>query len=227
MAIMLGDFLASASVEALLESDMANNGSAAIRAFCRMQMQVEKGQILDINSPSLPLSDVKGLEEGIKNIYLYKTASYTSIAPISLGFLEAGEKIGSPLGVAFQIYDDLLDLKGGLKPKGGDVREKKRTFLLADAISLLSPKDRGDLIRLYEKEDLKGREGEVMDMFESCGAVKKSHERIKKLYLKASLALDECSSELNLETEEKEFLGRALGLFIPKEDLPSPTPESL
>ena len=66
-----------------------------------------------------------------------------------------------------------------------------------------------------------------MDMFESCGAVKKSHERIKKLYLKASLALDECSSELNLETEEKEFLGRALGLFIPKEDLSSPTPESL
>ena len=231
MAIMLGDFLASASVEALLESKMGANGPAAIRAFCRMQMQVEKGQILDINSPSVCLEDPKGLQSAIESIYLYKTASYTAIAPICLGFLEAGKdekraekwggKIGSPLGVAFQIFDDLLDLKGGSKPKGGDIREKKRTFLLADSLSLLSPKDRTYLIRLYEKEDLTGREGEVISMFESCGAVKKSHERIKKLCSKAFLALDECCRDLSLGKGEEEFLKKTLSLFIPKEDLPT------
>ena len=231
MAIMLGDFLASASVEALLESKMGANGPAAIRAFCRMQMQVEKGQILDINSPSVCLEDPKGLQSAIESIYLYKTASYTAIAPICLGFLEAGKdekraekwggKIGSPLGVAFQIFDDLLDLKGGSKPKGGDIREKKRTFLLADSLSLLSPKDRTYLIRLYEKEDLTGREDEVIDMFESCGAVKKSHERIKELCSKAFLALDECCRDLSLGKGEEEFLKKTLSLFIPKEDLPT------
>lgn len=231
MAIMLGDFLASASVEALLQSEMGSNGPASIRAFCRMQMQVEKGQILDINSPSVRLEDPKNLERAIESIYLYKTASYTAIAPICLGFLEAGreekkaekwgEKIGSPLGVAFQISDDLLDLKGGSKPRGGDIREKKRTFLLADALSLLSLKDRNDLIFLYKNEDLKGKEDEVISMFESCGAVKKSHERIKKLCSKAFLALDECCTDLNLARGGEEFLKNALSLFIPKEDLPT------
>ena len=231
MAIMLGDFLASASIEALLQSEMGSNGPASIRAFCRMQMQVEKGQILDINSPSVRLEDPKSLERAIESIYLYKTASYTAIAPICLGFLEAGreekkaekwgEKIGGPLGVAFQISDDLLDLKGGSKPKGGDIREKKRTFLLADALSLLSLKDRNDLIFLYKNEDLKGKEDEVISMFESCGAVKKSHERIKKLCSEAFSALDECCADLNLGRVEEEFLKNALSLFIPKEDLPT------
>ena len=123
--------------------------------------------------------------------------------------------------MAFQIFDDLLDLKGGSKPKGGDIREKKRTFLLADSLSLLSLKDRTYLIRLYEKEDLTGREDEVIDMFEICGAVKKSHERIKKLCSKAFLALDECCRDLSLGKREEEFLKNALSLFIPKEDLPT------
>ena len=123
--------------------------------------------------------------------------------------------------MAFQISDDLLDLKGGSKPRGGDIREKKRTFLLADALSLLSLKDRNDLIFLYKNEDLKGKEDEVISMFESCGAVKKSHERIKKLCSKAFLALDECCTDLNLARGGGEFLKNALSLFIPKEDLPT------
>ncbi|MBR4399337.1 MAG: polyprenyl synthetase family protein [Aeriscardovia sp.] len=229
MAIMLGDFLASASIEALLEAKMCPCPQAAVRAFCRMQMQVEKGQILDINSPSLPLKDFEGLEKALESIYLYKTASYTTIAPLALGFLEAGieeekakkwaEGIGKPLGVAFQISDDLLDLRGGSKPKGSDIREKKRTFLLADALSLLSERERGNLINLYEKEDLAGREEEVAKVFEGCGAVEKSHERIKKLSSQAFSALERCCSELGLGKREKEFLARACSLFIPPEDL--------
>lgn len=230
MAIILGDFLASSSIETLLKAKMGKNGPAAIRVFCNMQMQVEKGQILDINSPSISLRNLKGMEECIKDIYLYKTASYTSIAPIALGFLEAGleekkaekwaKNIGEPLGVAFQIFDDLLDLKGGSKPKGGDIREKKRTFLLLDALSLLSPKESADLICLYEKGKLEGKEEEVINMFESCGAVEASHKRIKRLCLKAFSALDECCADLKLGKREKEFLGEALKLFVPKEDLP-------
>lgn len=234
MAIMLGDFLASSSIEALLRAKMGANGAEAIRVFCKMQMQVERGQILDINSPSIPLKDFKGMEEGIEGVYLCKTASYTSVAPLALGFLEAGLKrnkaekwaknIGEPLGVAFQICDDLLDLKGGSKPKGGDIREKKRTFLLLDALSLLPPKESADLIRLYEREELEGKEEEVIDMFESCGAVDASHKRVKRLCSKAFSALEECCIDLKLGKGEKEFLRAALGLFVAKEDLPPFTP---
>lgn len=237
MAIMLGDFLASASIEALLGASFGKNTAPAIRAFCRMQMQVEKGQILDINSPSLPLDDPKALEEGIENIYLYKTASYTTVAPIALGFLEAGIEdgearkwglaIGTPLGIAFQIADDLTDLEGGSKPKGADIREKKRTFLLSDALSLLPPKERESLSSLYHEGETEGREEEVISTFRSSGAVEKSHKRIQDLWVKAVQALDECSRSLELGRGGREFLGRAMALFVPACDCQAVTPEFL
>lgn len=43
--------------------------------------------------------------------------------------------VGLPLGLAFQLADDLLDVVGSSsntgKPVGGDIREGKRTVLLA------------------------------------------------------------------------------------------------
>lgn len=237
MAIMLGDFLASASVEALLEASFGKNTASAIRAFCRMQMQVEKGQILDINSPSLSLEDAKALEEGIENIYLYKTASYTTISPIALGLLEAGREereaqkwglaIGSPLGIAFQIADDLTDLEGIGKPRGADIREKKRTFLLVDSLSLLPVTERESLSSLYREGRTEGKEEEVISTFKSCGAVEKSHERIRSLWSKSVEALNECSAALEIGKEGREFLGKAMALFIPSCDCRAVTPEFL
>lgn len=237
MAIMLGDFLASASVEALLEAEFGKNAAFAIRAFCRMQMQVEKGQVLDIASPSLPFCDPEALEDGIEKIYLYKTASYTTVAPISLGFLEAGiepaeaqkwgSAVGDPLGVAFQIADDLTDLEGGSKPKGADIREKKRTFLLADSLSLLPPKEREELADLYREGETKGKEEEIISAFRRCGAVEKSHERIRSLWKRAVTSLQECSGRLGIGEDGMDFLGRAMALFIPDADCRALTPEFL
>ena len=237
MAIMLGDFLASASIEALLEAHFGKNTFPAIRAFCRMQMQVEKGQILDIASPSLPLEDPEALEEGIENIYLYKTASYTTVAPLILGFLEAGVEeaeaqkwggaVGAPLGVAFQIADDLTDLEGGGKPKGADIREKKRTFLLSDSLSLLPLEEKKRLSSIYREGKPEGNEEEVISAFRKCGAVEKSHERIRDLWGKAVKSLRDCSSSLGISEEGTNFLGRAMALFIPASDCRAVTPEFL
>lgn len=100
------------------------------------------------------------------NVFRWKTASYTTIAPLEFGMLAAGLApadarrlalaIGLPLGLAFQLADDLLDVIGSSrntgKPVGGDIREGKRTVLLADAIEAAGDVERRELIDMWEAE---------------------------------------------------------------------------
>lgn len=131
------------------------------------------------------------------------------------------------MGVAFQIADDLTDLEGGSKPKGADIREKKRTFLLADSLSLLPPKEREELADLYRNGETKGKEEEIISVFRRCGAVEKSHERIRSLWKRAVTSLQECSGRLGIGEGGIAFLGRAMALFIPDADCRALTPEFL
>jgi geranylgeranyl diphosphate synthase type I len=76
----------------------------------------------------------------------FKTAKYTVQRPAQFGALLAGaspelmlalEGYGSALGLAFQLRDDLLGVFGEEattgKPAGDDLREGKRTVLIAHA----------------------------------------------------------------------------------------------
>lgn len=84
----------------------------------------------------------------------FKTAKYTVERPLHIGALAASESIsadvlsslssyGLPLGVAFQLRDDILgafgdeDVTG--KPVGGDFREGKPTALVGYAMSVATP----------------------------------------------------------------------------------------
>jgi geranylgeranyl pyrophosphate synthase len=73
----------------------------------------------------------------------YKTAYYTVVAPMQLGALLAGRSdnllsnissFGSPLGIAFQLQDDVLGLFGTQedigKPQSSDLQEGKQTLLI-------------------------------------------------------------------------------------------------
>ena len=75
---------------------------------------------------------------------VYKSAKYSVEAPLAIGAALAGGSLaqlaglrafGLPLGVAFQLRDDLLGVFGDPavtgKPAGDDLREGKRTVLIA------------------------------------------------------------------------------------------------
>jgi geranylgeranyl diphosphate synthase type I len=79
-------------------------------------------------------------------VIVYKSAKYSIEAPLALGASLAGgslaqvaalREFGLPLGVAFQLRDDLLGVFGDPavtgKPAGDDLREGKRTVLIAIA----------------------------------------------------------------------------------------------
>lgn len=90
----------------------------------------------------------KGINAGhVFTILEYKTARYTVEGPLHMGAVMAGAgdnvlKILSdfaiPLGIAFQIHDDILGVFGSSeetgKPAGADIREGKKTLLIIKAL---------------------------------------------------------------------------------------------
>lgn len=98
-------------------------------------------------------------EKEILIMYNLKTAVYSFSGPLILGATLSGtnktrikqiESFSKPLGLAFQIKDDLLDLYGTEsmlgKPVGSDFREGKKTLLLITMLKLTTPKERKEIL---------------------------------------------------------------------------------
>jgi len=108
-----------------------------------MRTEMIAGQYLDL----LGQAAGDGTVDGALRVAEYKTARYTIERPLHLGAALAGfpdgpvpaafSAYGLPLGVAFQLRDDILGVFGDPaqtgKPASDDVREGKRTVLLAIA----------------------------------------------------------------------------------------------
>ena len=164
---MLGDLLATASVDiAHAAAQRMPRPDMIVSTFLRMHREVEIGQVLDLAVELSPLDEPERLARESMNVFRWKTASYTTIAPLEFALLASGRDprrahadamaIGLPLGQAFQLADDLLDVIGSSrstgKPVGGDIREGKRTVLLADAISGADQRQRRTLIDMFSSQ---------------------------------------------------------------------------
>ena len=224
---MLGDLLATVCIDiANGAAEHMPNGTAMTSAFLNMQREVEIGQILDLAVEQAPLRDAEALATASLNVFRWKTASYTTIAPIELALLGCGLdsenararalSIGEPLGLAFQLEDDLIDVIGSSratgKPVGGDIREGKRTVLLADAIAAAAPSEQGELIAMFEapsrdESDVR----RAIDLFSSTGAVDRSHRRIEGLWDRALQAIRDC----RLPEQGENRLTEACARFVP------------
>jgi geranylgeranyl diphosphate synthase type I len=156
-AILLGDLLLSWSDE-LFDEGLAGVGdrddAAAARAeFSRMRTEVTVGQYLDVLEEDSWRSrpDSEALPRAHR-VIVYKSAKYSVEAPLAIGGALAGGSLaqlaglrafGLPLGVAFQLRDDMLGVFGDPavtgKPSGDDLREGKRTVLIGLARQKMPP----------------------------------------------------------------------------------------
>ena len=150
-AILLGDLLLMWSVEMLRSADLAPGTLAAAAPIAEtMRTEVTAGQYLDVVAQVRPLdSSPRELDEVLLQagrVVELKSARYTVQRPAQLGAAlgggspalhEALAAYGLPLGRAFQFRDDLLGVFGDPavtgKPAGDDLREGKRTVLIAHA----------------------------------------------------------------------------------------------
>jgi geranylgeranyl diphosphate synthase, type I len=100
-------------------------------------------------------------------VIVYKSAKYSVEAPLAIGAslgggtiaqLTALREFGLPIGVAFQLRDDVLGVFGDPavtgKPSGDDLREGKRTVLIALAREKLPANARRLLDELLGDPDL-------------------------------------------------------------------------
>lgn len=148
-ALLLGDLLLSWSDELFdgaLRLLPSSDASAAARAeFNLMRMEVTVGQYLDILEENAWLRHPEAeLLPRAHRVVVYKSAKYSIEAPLAIGAALAGaseqqltalREFGLPLGIAYQLRDDMLGVFGDPsvtgKPAGDDLREGKRTVLIA------------------------------------------------------------------------------------------------
>jgi geranylgeranyl diphosphate synthase, type I len=172
-AILLGDLLIMWSAQMMSGCGLPH---AAVRRALPllelMRTEVTCGQYLDMVAQAHPLEvaqageDAAGspIELALDNasrVVEFKSARYTVQRPSQIGaalgaaggeLLAALAAYGSVLGRAFQFRDDLLGVFGDPqvtgKPAGDDLREGKRTVLIAHALHAARPAGRGTLERL-------------------------------------------------------------------------------
>ncbi len=153
VAILLGDLalIAGDAEFAAAVAVLPAPAAASARAvFDEMRTEVTVGQYLDLLAQAQPWDDDPAhIEAGARRVIRSKSARYSVQHPLSLGAALAGaddealaacRAIGLPLGEAFQLRDDLLGVFGDPaltgKPAGDDLREGKRTVLVARALRL-------------------------------------------------------------------------------------------
>lgn len=155
-AVLLGDLMLSWADEQLRSSGLPRVPEA-LRFLDLCRSEVVAGQYLDVLAQTRPTVTV---EEAMR-IVRFKAASYTVERPLHIGAALAGadadlidglSAVALPLGQAFQLRDDVLGVFGDPmvtgKPAGDDLREGKRTVLVARATELGSDDDRDLLVRL-------------------------------------------------------------------------------
>ena len=144
VAVLLGDLALVWSDELLHASGVAPEDLARARpVFDEMRTEVTVGQYLDLLTQATGDTSV----ELAGKVARYKSAKYTVERPLLFGAALAGappelsaaySAFGLPLGEAFQLRDDVLGVFGDPsetgKPAGDDLREGKRTALVALAL---------------------------------------------------------------------------------------------
>ncbi|MBS1675153.1 MAG: polyprenyl synthetase family protein [Actinobacteria bacterium] len=156
-AVLLGDLLVAWSDD-LLELGISSSPHAdAVRSeYARMRRDVTIGQYLDITEESAWIvnDDDDHAQRALRVVSL-KAARYSVEQPLLIGAAIAGADarqqaalrgFGHPLGMAFQLRDDVLGVFGDEsvtgKPAGDDLREGKRTLLIAWTRQALAPQGR-------------------------------------------------------------------------------------
>lgn len=213
VAILTGDLARAFAAQALHETEMAGDRvAAAACALARIEEEVVLGQLSEIPTRR------EGTVPPIERVYELKTASYTVVGPLVIGATLAGagastvaalERFGRPLGTAFQLRDDLLDVFGdpGLtgKPRWSDIRQGKRTAL----VEMAEEEEKGRLLvdRLVGRRDATDDSvRELARYLEDEGARGRVELRIAELLDEAETAL----SNVEISDNAREILHGAV-----------------
>lgn len=214
IAITLGDMVSAWGNDCIFGLDV--DREQVQKAIQKVQSVVHRTGIGQIRDMYIEFSGT-ATEQEILEMYEDKTAHYSLAGPLQIGLILGGgnsdlEKVfyeyAMPLGIAFQLQDDILGLYGDEahlgKTVGSDVSEGKFTLLIQKTQEVLNKEDQQELQRILQLGDnLKSEDlAWVRNQAEATGAKANVEKRIQEYINTATAALEK--APLNPET--KEFL---------------------
>ncbi len=214
IAICMGDYgLYKANDLIINNYSNDKNFSKLFKTYNDIVIDTIRGELIDVITPFEEKNNLfKGnTEQNTMDIYTLKTAWYSIVGPIILGMILANcqdnmineiTEFALPLGIAFQIQDDLLGIYGETqtigKKAGNDIREFKQTLLYAYT---KNTPYYNDLLKEYGKENYNLEK--VQGIFTKSGAKDYCINKMNELY-------EESINKLNiikwLDDNNKEIL---------------------
>ena len=206
MSILAGDLAGHLAVLTLSQSPFPPDRIIrALTRYAEIILDVCYGQALDMVLPERELEEIT--EEEVLRVAEYKTARYTIEGPLHLGAILAGageEELAHlsayaiPVGIAFQIRDDLLGMFGDEATIGksaeSDLREGKRTLLVLKAWEKASAAQRAILRRALGNPGATATDlAAAREVIESTGAQAATVQRMRELVDRAKETLVDAS----------------------------------
>ncbi|WP_297069407.1 polyprenyl synthetase family protein [Thermococcus sp.] len=160
MAILAGDLLFSKAFEAIARAEVSPEKKARILdVLVRTSNMLCEGQAMDIEFET---REEVSVEEYLRMISGKTGALFDGSATIGAivgteneDYINALSRWGRNVGIAFQIWDDVLDLiadeeKLG-KPVGSDIRKGKKTLIVSHFFDNASEEDKAEFLRVFGK----------------------------------------------------------------------------
>lgn len=210
LGIVLGDTSFSLAIGILCASSLPDKVKIrALDLLNKILLNTTYGQALDVTYECFETITY----EDVLRVHTHKTAYYTITGPLSIGAALAGaennqiEKIkhfGQPIGIAFQIRDDILgmysDEKTLGKPVDSDIREGKNTLLIVKALELANKKDKEFLQSHYGKTNLSKRNVEkIRKIIKDTGSLEYSNQLGWQLVQEGKSFIPEITTDPSLQ----------------------------
>jgi geranylgeranyl diphosphate synthase type I len=228
-AILLGDLALVWSDQLLHQSGVPDPALLrALKVHDEMRVELMAGQFLDVHEQALATTSVA---RSLK-IARFKSAKYTIERPMHFGaslaitdeatrqtYEQIYSEYGLPLGEAFQLRDDLLGVFGDPsstgKPAGDDLREGKRTVLMAMTHDRADEKQEAIIAKYFGDPhlDIAGISS-LRTIITDTGARSHVEDLIEKLFLTAIDALNRDEIEPSAHALLDELAAIAIGRSI-------------
>lgn len=192
--VNIGDYLHGRVAAIVLQSLDSGVAPATVLRLLRLLAETldhtHRGQALDMNARLSPDLTV----EQYLAMVTEKTGYYLA-APLIGGAVVAGagepvldhlRGYGAAIGPMYQIADDLIDLteSKGRGERGADIREGKRSFMVAFALGRLEGTRRKELLAILDRPREATSPADVaraIKILEQCRAAEQAYAKIKEL----------------------------------------------
>lgn len=200
-AILVGDELIGLSYRCLLKTESINI-LKILNVFTEGVIEVCEGQALDKqfeNSDNVNIDDYI-LMIRKKTAELLRTSALIGalIADADEYQLSMISSYAENIGIAFQIQDDLLDVIADQnefgKKIGGDILEKKRTYLYLKSLELLSGDEKNKFCNLYNSDNSE-KVDKIINFYRNLCVIESAKEKINFYTQIANKNLDNLNNE--------------------------------